>query len=216
MAAYPAYNTDMLRLVHYTKSEIEGLEKIYRTNLVNSLSGFKSLNLCATISGEGKTNVAILNSVVHIGAQPALMGMILRPATVPRHTLANILSGSQYTINHVNEEIYQKAHQTSARYSDNISEFKAAGLNEQYTGLLKAPYVLEARIKIGLELKEKIDIKSNNTILIIGAILEVILPADILGVDGFVDIEKGGTMAGTGLDAYYKAQQVSRLPYAKP
>ena len=53
-----------------TKENILQFEKLYRTNLFNSLSGFKSANLIGTISKEGKTNLAIFSSVIHVGANP--------------------------------------------------------------------------------------------------------------------------------------------------
>ncbi|MCK7516855.1 MAG: flavin reductase family protein [Ignavibacteriales bacterium] len=73
-----------------TKENILQFEKLYRTNLFNSLSGFKSANLIGTISKEGKTNLAIFSSVIHVGANPPLMGLLMRPVSVERHTYHNI------------------------------------------------------------------------------------------------------------------------------
>lgn len=215
MEVSPIFNLDMKNSNHFTVSEIEGMEKRFRTNLINSITGFKSLNLCATISEKGQTNLAIMNSVVHIGSDPALIGMIIRPETVPRHTLKNLLDTGQYTLNHVNKKIYKRAHQTSARHPEHISEFLTTKLHEQYTDKLRAPYVLESNIKFGLELKEKIDIKANGTVMIIGAIVELFVPNDIMEADGFIRIDKAGTVAGSGLEAYYRTHLLARLPYAK-
>ena len=44
--------------------DILDLERIYRINLINAISGFKSLNLLGTKSESGKPNVAIFSSVV--------------------------------------------------------------------------------------------------------------------------------------------------------
>jgi flavin reductase (DIM6/NTAB) family NADH-FMN oxidoreductase RutF len=97
------------------------LEKPYRTNFVNSLSGFKSANLIGTISKEGKTNLAIFSSVIHVGANPPLMGFLMRPVSVERHTYNNIKETNYFTINRINKEIFKKAHQTSAKYDKDIS-----------------------------------------------------------------------------------------------
>lgn len=70
--------------------DIESMDKRYRTNFVNSLPGFKSANLIGTISHSGIPNLAIFSSVIHVGASPALMGMLFRPVSVPRHTYQNI------------------------------------------------------------------------------------------------------------------------------
>ncbi|HBF47730.1 MAG TPA: flavin oxidoreductase, partial [Shewanella frigidimarina] len=47
--------------------------------------------------------------------------------SVPRHTFENIMQTGLYTINHVNQSIYEQAHQTSARYDKDESEFEATG-----------------------------------------------------------------------------------------
>jgi flavin reductase (DIM6/NTAB) family NADH-FMN oxidoreductase RutF len=70
----------------FTKENILNFEKNFRTKFINSLSGFKSANLIGTISKTGKTNLAIFNSVIHVGANPSLIGLLIRPASVPRHT----------------------------------------------------------------------------------------------------------------------------------
>lgn len=197
----------------FNSSEIQNFEKRFRTQFVNALSGFKSGNLIGTVDAKGVTNLAIFTSVVHIGANPPLMGLISRPNSVPRHTLENIMATKYFTINHVHESFYKQAHQTSARYD--IDEFKAVGLTPSFKGF-HAPYVQEAKVQIGLELAERIDLKINNTILIIGKILEVHLPKDIILADGKLDVEKAGTIAVSGLDTYHTTREIERLPYAKP
>jgi len=198
------------------KKDILKLEKLYRTAFVNSLSGFKSANLIGTISSEGKTNLAVFNSVIHVGANPPLMGFLMRPVSVERHTYNNIKETGHFTINHINKEMFKQAHQTSASYEKDISEFDEAGLTPEYTKTIKAPYVKESKIKIGLKFLEEQEIKSNGTIFIIGEILEVILPDNGVLADGYVDIENAGTMAISGLDGYHETKRIARLSYAKP
>lgn len=195
---------------------ILALEKHYRTNLVNSLTGFKSANLIGTISKEGKTNLAIFSSVIHVGANPPAIGFLMRPVSVERHTYTNIKETNYFTINHINKNIFKKAHQTSARYDKDISEFDECGLIPEYSNTIKAPYVRESKIKIGCRFVEEHEIKFNGTIFIVGEILEVILPDDIVGEDGFVDIEKAETVAIIGLDSYHETKRIARLSDAKP
>ncbi len=195
---------------------ILAFEKLYRTNFVNSLSGFKSANLIGTISKEGKTNLAIFSSVIHVGANPPLIGMLVRPASVPRHTYTNIKETGYFTINHINKEIFKQAHQTSARYAKEVSEFDECGLTPEYSTTIKAPYVKESKIKIGCRFVEEHQIKTNDTIFLVGEILEIIIPDDVLMNDGYVDIEKAETIAISGLDSYHETKKISRLTYAKP
>lgn len=191
-------------------------DKLYRTNFINSLSGFKSANLIGTISKQRITNLAIFGSVIHVGANPPLIGMLVRPASVPRHTYENIKDIGYFTINHINAEIYKQAHQTSASYDKDVSEFDECELTAEFTNTIKAPYVKESKIKIGCRFVEEHLIKTNDTIFIVGEILEVIIPDDVLMNDGYIDIEKAGTITISSLDSYHQTNRLSRLPYAKP
>lgn len=204
-------------LNHFTNQHIAGLEKRIRTALVNSLSGFKSLNLIGTVNKSGQTNLAVFNSVMHIGADPALMGFISRPDSVDRHTLENIKETGCYTVNHVNTEIFEKAHQTSARYGREESEFDAAGLEVDYKDGFPAPFVQESRVQIGLILKEIVPVQINSTLLVVGEITDLYFPAEIWDADqGIFDFEKAGTVAGSSLDGYHATHLIKRLKYAKP
>ncbi|MGB5529183.1 MAG: flavin reductase, partial [Ignavibacteriaceae bacterium] len=153
-----------------TNENILAFEKSYRTNFVNSVSGFKSANLIGTISKEGKTNLAIFSSVIHVGANPPALGFLMRPVSVERHTYTNIKETNHFTINHINKEIFKQAHQTSARYDKDVSEFDACVLTPEYSEIVKAPYVKESNIKIGVKFVEEQEIKFNGTIFIVGEI----------------------------------------------
>lgn len=198
----------------FSKQDFPNMDKFFRRNLINSLSGFKSVNLVGTANKFGETNLAIFSQIFHLGATPALMGMIVRPDVVPRHSLMNILETKYYTFNHIQESFFEKAHQTSARYQ--VSEFEAIGLTEEYSKNHSAPYVKEANIKMGLKLREKQELAVNKTIFVIGEVQEIILPKDCLLEDGFIDLEKAGTITCSGLDSYHTTQKLTRLTYAKP
>ena len=196
--------------------DIKHMERRYRATLINTITGFKSANLIGTLDTDGLPNVAIFNSCVHIGANPPLIGFIMRPLTVPRQTYENIRALGQYTINHVHVDFYEQAHQSSAKYAKGVSEFEATGLTTEYSDSIKAPYVKESKIKLGMEYVEEYEIKANGTILIIGKILEILIPEQHLEEDGFVDLGKAGSTAVTGLESYFKAELMGRRPYARP
>jgi flavin reductase (DIM6/NTAB) family NADH-FMN oxidoreductase RutF len=201
---------------HLSYNEIMALEQRYRAALINSLGGFKSVCLIGTQNISGQTNLAIFNSLVHIGANPPLIGFIVRPDVAERHTLGNILATNYYTINHINETIYEQAHQTSARYDANVSEFDATGLAPEYKHDFFAPYVQQSHVQLGVGFKQRIDLTINGTILIIGEIKQVYYPQECIGTDGFINLEQAQTLAGSGLDSYHTTQVLSRLSYAKP
>jgi flavin reductase (DIM6/NTAB) family NADH-FMN oxidoreductase RutF len=200
----------------FDRQDIENLDKRFRTAFINSLSGFKSLALIGTQDKNNQTNLAVFNSLIHIGANPALVGFISRPGVVERQTLENIVETGFYTINHVTEDFYRQAHQTSARYPREVSEFDVTGLTVAYKNDFFAPFVAESNVQIEVEFKEQVHLTINNTVLIIGEIKAVYFPADCLFEDGALDLEKAGTLASLGLDGYHKTQRLARLSYAKP
>ena len=118
--------------LHFSENDILEMESRKRAAFINSLTGFKSASLVGTIDHEGKTNLAIFSSVIHLGSNPALIGFINRPDTTERHTSENILSVKQYTINHIHKEIFIEGHQTAARYPKEVSEFEAVGLTPEF------------------------------------------------------------------------------------
>jgi len=199
-----------------TFDDIMKMEKQKRVHFINSLAGFKSVALVGTIDKKGKTNLAIFSSLIHLGANPALVALIFRPSPPERNTLSNLLETGFYTLNHINENIYKKAHQTAARYDAAISEFDETGLTPVYINDFIAPFVKESSIQIGVAFREKIDITMNNTIMVIGEIVQVDFPENCLCKDGFLDIEKANTITCSGLDSYHKTIQLDRLSYAKP
>jgi flavin reductase (DIM6/NTAB) family NADH-FMN oxidoreductase RutF len=198
------------------KKVIENFEQRYRTTFINSLAGFRQAVLVGTQSAEGISNLAIFNSLIHLGANPALFGLISRPDSVPRDTLGNIMNTKVYTLNYVKTEHYKKAHQTSARYDRTVSEFEKAGFTPFYQSNHRAPFVKEAAIRIGMQLEECIPIAINGTILIIGSIIEIDMEDTMIGEDGFVNLSDAGILVSQGLDAYFETNIVGRLPYAKP
>jgi flavin reductase (DIM6/NTAB) family NADH-FMN oxidoreductase RutF len=201
---------------HLTSEDIAALETRFRTRFINSLSGFKSANLVGTQDAKGITNLSMISSAFHIGADPALMGMIIRPDGVPRDTLDNIKQTGVYTINQVSAQIYKQAHQTSARYDVNVSEFEQVGLTAEYINDVAAPFVAQSRLKFSLQVREIIPLAINNTILVIGEISHVLFVEQALKADGYLDIESLETVAVSGLDGYHTTKRLSRLSYAKP
>lgn len=201
--------------IQITTTDLIQMEQRKRAQLINSVGGFKSVCLIGSVDLTGQTNLAIFSSIVHIGANPPLISFIMRPDSVERHTLSNILETGSYTINHLNESIYKKAHQSSARYPKEISEFDATGLSTEYKSNCMAPFVKESHVQLELEFKQRIDLTINNTILIIGEIKNIYFPEDCMQEDGFLDIEKAGTITCSGLDSYHLTKSLERLPYAK-
>ena len=88
---------------HIKISDLEDMSKIYRLNLINSVTGYKSAHLIGSQTLKGNANLAIFSSVVHLGSNPALIGFIIRPTTVPRHTYSNIKATGIFTLNAISK-----------------------------------------------------------------------------------------------------------------
>ena len=192
------------------------MDKRYRANFINSITGYKSANLLGSISKEGNENLAVFSSVTHLGSDPALLGFITRPTTVDRHTYANIKSTAVFTVNHINEKIIRQAHQTAARYDEQVSEFKATGLTSEFINEWKAPFLVEAHIKIACSYVNEYAITENGTVLVVGAIEAIYVPEGSLNEDGWINLEAANGVTINGLDSYSTPQLVDRLAYAKP
>lgn len=192
------------------------MEKLARVQFVNSFPGPKPISLVGTIDEQGNTNLAPFSSVTHLGSDPAIIGLVSRPDLVDRHTLSNILATRSYTINHVHSGILEQAHQCSARYSRDVSEFSATGLTPHFEKNIKAPFVAEARFRYALELAEIIPIPTNNTVLIVGKVTLVQFEEKHLSSDGSLDLVGLDSLSSTALDTYFQPSNAVRLSYAKP
>jgi len=203
----------MGKQVIFDRTAIDGLEKKYRISLINSISGFKSANLIGTSNKNGEHNLAIFNSVMHIGANPPLLGFILRPITVPRHTYQNIKETGFYTINFVNSQTVDRAHQTGAKYEEKESEFAECSFMPQFYNDFTAPFVEESHVKLGMEFKEQLPIKTNGTFLIVGEIKHIIIEDEkFIQESGAIDLVASDAIAVAGLDTYFSPRFLKKLP----
>jgi flavin reductase (DIM6/NTAB) family NADH-FMN oxidoreductase RutF len=201
----------------FTPAEWQSWERFYRANFINSLTGFKSASLIGTINVQGVPNLGMFSSIVHIGSDPALIGYINRPLAASPHTLANIKANGFYTVNHIHPSFVDKAHQTSAKYPDEVNEFTEVGLTEEYLEGVKVPFVKESPIKYLLSLKEIVPITLNATFLVIGQLEQVLIDPSLQPTaDGFLHLDQAGSICSNGLDAYYNTTLIDRYTYAKP
>ena len=199
--------------------DLELLPARKRGRLVNSLSGFKSVNLVGTSNMAGQHNLSVVSSVVHLGSDPALMGMVFRPPVERQrgsHTYWNIRETGVFTLNHVASHFYSKAHQASARYASEVDEFEALGLTPVLRCGFDAPAVAESPVRMGLEYLDEWVIEANQCRMVVGQIRWVEFPSEAWAEDGYLDLESLDVVALSSLDGYHKTQKLTRLSYAKP
>ena len=204
-------------MIHYSRTDIDQMDKIFRLNLINSCTGFKSANLLGTKSLNDVSNVAVFSSITHLGSNPPLIGFILRPTTVPRDTYRNIKDTGVFTVNHIYSDIIEDAHHTSAKYPDEVSEFTKTGLEEEFLGDFPAPFVKGAKIRLGCRFLNEYVIKENDTLLLVSAIEHVfVADQNIQQEDGWLKLENANTVAINGLDGYATTRLLDRYAYARP
>ena len=185
-----------------------------RARFVNSLSGFKSATLIGTYDPEFGDNLSIVSSVIHLGSTPPMMGFVLRPPGRDAHTYKNIKKTGVCTFSHVNMDIVEKAHQTSARYPQGASEFDEVGLTPVRINGWMAPCVDESRAKMGLTLIEDIELENGCRFMTCEVNWFDVESRGIAG-DGYVDLNELGGVTISGLDGYHRTPKIFRLSYAK-
>jgi flavin reductase (DIM6/NTAB) family NADH-FMN oxidoreductase RutF len=192
-----------------TKSDIKNLEKVTRLKLINSICGIRSVHLIGTFSNTN-TNLAIFSSVTHLGSNPALFSFISRPDNIVRRdTLANIKKHKYYTINSVENDMLNNAHQTSCKYDKDESEFDACSFQEKYINDFSAPFVATSSIKIGMKLIDLINIKHNQTVMVVGEVQVIHMKSRELN-ENFKN-----SIGVIGLNSYYGLNSIKTLKYCR-
>lgn len=201
---------------HVGKSAIAQMNKVQRLNLINSCTGYKSANLIATKSIKGQENVAVFSSITHLGSNPAMLGFIVRPTTVPRDTYKNIKETGFFTVNHISAGIIADAHHTSASYEENTSEFDKTNLEPEYKTDIEFPFVKNAPVQLLCKYLNEYHILENDTIHIIATIENVFYDENLEHKDGWLQLDKANIIAINGLDSYCLPKLLDRFEYARP
>jgi len=199
-----------------TKDNLSEMSKVPRLNLINCVTGYKSANLIGTVSSEGVLNVAVFSSVTHLGSEPALLGFILRPTTVPRDTYKNLKELGYFTVNHITEEMIADAHHTSSSYEEHISEFDKTGLEPEFIDNLKVPFVKGSPVQLLCKYVNEYIIEENGCIHIIASIETIYADESLFHDDQWMQLDRGNIIAINGLDGYAVPKLTDRFHYARP
>ena len=201
---------------YFNSERLDSLNKIYRINLINSITGYKSANLLGTVSKNGIENLAVFSSVTHLGSNPALLSFFVRPNVVPRNTYKNIKENKFFTVNHISKGKIEDAHHTSAKYEEDISEFDKTNFQSEYKNNWEAPFVKDSAIQLGCKYLNEYYLKENGCSMIIASIEIIFIRKGLLQDDGWVELAKGDIVTVNGLDAYALPKTIKRFEYARP
>ncbi|MDA8595363.1 flavin reductase family protein [Flavobacteriaceae bacterium] len=200
----------------YSKKNIEELSKKDRLHLINSITGIKPANLISTIDSQGNPNLAIFSSVIHLGSNPPLIGFVIRPSgEVPRHTYENIQERGIYAINAIPTSLVEKAHYSSAKFDREVNEFERLDIEPYACEEFEIPFVKESPIKLGMKFREELDIKLNDTKLIIGEVVYLEINESDLNDFNALRLDKASIAGISGLNTYYSLNKIDAFPYAR-
>jgi flavin reductase (DIM6/NTAB) family NADH-FMN oxidoreductase RutF len=214
MAAFPLFARK--RMVFITRTQWEEWEKRHRADWVNRIWGYRNLSLIGTANASHATNLAPFNSLTHLGANPALAALVVRPDSAERHTLENIRSTGHFTVNAVPQHLVQKAHQAAARYPREVSEFDAVGLTPIWYEDWRAPAVAECSIQLGMQLEEEMPIARNQTILLVASLQWCRAAEEVCEGPDQPSHALAHSAVVEGLYRYAQTTPLVTLPYPKP
>ena len=192
------------------------LDKHYRANLINSVIGVKQASLIGTVGNNGISNLALFSSTVHLGSNPPLVAIFSRPeGDTPKQTLNNIIENKDYSINHVNKSIVNRAHSCSFKFAAEESEFIECKLSEEFIVDCKAPIVKESYVSFAVRYQRHLSIQENGVIMVIGKIKSVFVNEGIIQDNGEVDFNHSSSIGVAGNNTYYGVDKIESLKYLK-
>ncbi len=192
------------------------LENHYRANLINSAIGIKQASLIGTVGVNCISNLALFSSTVHLGSNPPLVAIFSRPeGDTPKQTLKNIIDNRDYSINHVNKSIINRAHSCSFKFSAEESEFTECNLSEKFITDFKAPFVKESNVSFAVRYQRHLSVQENGVIMVIGKIKSVFVNENIIQDNGEVDFNYSSSVGVAGNNTYYGLDKIKSLKYLK-
>jgi flavin reductase (DIM6/NTAB) family NADH-FMN oxidoreductase RutF len=190
----------------WSRSDLLGLDRRYRRDLINRVSGSRTVWLLTSRSLDGTANIGLFSQVVHIGANPPLMGVLFRPKTDWHHSLDNIEETKLYGLHAVHTDRWQNAHATSFAFKASQSEFDECGWSEEKMPESDLPIIKDSLARIVLEPKEIVHIRSNQCRMVVGHILSIQIREDQLDSDQLP--RPADWLNVSGLDLYINNQVI--------
>tara|TARA_Y100000768_G_scaffold93956_1_gene67974 strand:- start:475 stop:1152 length:678 start_codon:yes stop_codon:yes gene_type:complete len=197
-------------------NDFSKLDKHYRANLINSVIGVKQASLIGTVGNNSIPNLALFSSTVHLGSNPPLVAIFSRPqGDTPKQTLNNITDNKDYSINHVNRSIINRAHSCSFKFTAEESEFTECNLSEEFISDCKAPVVKESNVSFAVRYLRHLSIPENGVIMVIGKIKSIFINEGIIQDNGEVDFNYSSSIGVAGNNTYYGVDKIESLKYLK-
>lgn len=156
----------------------------------------------STINNDGGANLAPFSFFTVASVNPPVLcfAPLVDEVRNEKDTLDNIRKSGEFVVNIVSRDLTAKMNQTSAPYAQTVNEFDQVGLSAQPSAVVKAPGVLESRVRYECSLQQIVSFgdcpMAGN--LVLGDIRHIHLHPDIYH-DGRVDfqaLDPVGRLAG--------------------
>lgn len=194
--------------------EIEALDRNHRRILVNRMQGVRAAVLLGTYSEKGVANLGLFFSLQHLGADPALMGVVFRPESSMGQSLGNLRFRRWISANYMPSEEIDRVHRCSAAFASEVSEFESTGLPLHTETDIPAPFVGNAPIRLALEYHSEIKLP-NECILALLHLRKLWIEPSAL--DSETRLPRFDSLLHVnGLDAYYSLRFDQIKNYERP
>jgi flavin reductase (DIM6/NTAB) family NADH-FMN oxidoreductase RutF len=180
--------------------DLKVMEKERKIALIQSIVGPRAVHLIGTKSLLGQSNLAVFNSIMHLGSDPALIGLFFRPGI--RHTLQNLLDTGYCSLNPARPDNVVEVHETRKPWEH--SEFEACGFTEVYHENHSVPFVKESALHALLKLENILSVEANSTSIAVLRVETIFLEEDNMDTDGAVAFKKQNWLLSRGLDTYFE------------
>lgn len=193
----------------YRPAEWSNWDDRYRAQFFNSLYGGRLLALLGT-EKDGKVNLCPVSQIVHVGASPPSLGILLRPESDRHQTRQNLSTGCPISLHWMPSDELLNAHQCSAAYPPEQSEADVVG----WTYLpLPECRLKEALLSARLTWRETHDLFNGTALYVFS--LDALYAHIEPDPHGFWDFG-GQVLHSQGLDHYGRFESTATLPYARP
>lgn len=203
----------MTELKSFSSEEIKSLDRAYRRDFINRITGAKLAWILGSFHPEFGENLALFSSIVHVGANPPLVGIVFRPSMGKLHSLRNINETKLFSLNSLPLKFRKEIHSSSANGSEELDDFDSIGLQREIDSSHPIPLVKEASIRMLLEPVELAPIRTNSNHFLVSEIKKVEINVAFLDSNE-LPIPEGLTYV-SGLDLYCKVESIQSMPYAR-
>lgn len=175
----------------------------------------------STIDKEGNVNLSPFSFFNIFGSNPPLL--IFSPArrvrdNTTKHTLDNLQEVGECTVNIVDFAIVEQMSLASTEYDKGVNEFVKAGLTQEPSSFVRAPFVGESPLAMECKVRQIIETGTEGGAgnLVIVEVIKVHLRNDATGTDGLLDPDKLDLVGRMGGSYYVRATGDALFEIPKP